>query len=515
MLEKFIQAFRDEFQSSNQPASARHRHVMHQLLNCGQAGIAFVSVTSQSGSEGGITEDLPREGIANWLAEDKSAEPTVEIIPIDDEENADSRILINQQRSAREKMELAEYDSAEEILSQVLANLEDKHSYSSEWKEEIMEMYATACFKQCKWDKTQRLLDRLVDLRTSSGSRPDSKRQALDNLHTLAQVYFAQEDLVNAEKCCHEAVIKKRKILGRYHPSFYRSIDLIVRIYEAKGETAKAHGYKPDLPEDYYHQERRDVEQLINMTPEIAAASVGTELLTDLLPEKWDWRWEEIKTSIRNRKRGVSVLRQGYTPQSSVYTLLHALAEYGHSVSAFRLMLHEKPELDARDRHGNTPLHVAAKGRETYRETITQLLLEEGAKVGARGKDGITALMAATDPEITNVLLKNGAEIGDRDDYSRTALHHAASAGSPEVVKLLLEHKADINSLTTSDWTPLHCASSRGHEEVVRLLVENGADVNAKDRESQTPLALARKHHRVDTARFLASIPPPRRMWSK
>ena len=59
------------------------------------------------------------------------------------------------------------------------------------------------------------------------------------------------------------------------------------------------------------------------------------------------------------------------------------------------------------------------------------------------------------------------------------------------VLRLLLEHGADVNARRKNGFTPLHIASIFGILEVVRLLLEHGADVKAEDNRSRTALRVA------------------------
>ena len=61
------------------------------------------------------------------------------------------------------------------------------------------------------------------------------------------------------------------------------------------------------------------------------------------------------------------------------------------------------------------------------------------------------------------------------------------------MVQLLVEKGADVGSKDKDGRTPLSWAAENGHEAVVKLLVEKGANVDSKDNSGRTPLSLAAK----------------------
>src|SRR5690348_4251365 len=62
------------------------------------------------------------------------------------------------------------------------------------------------------------------------------------------------------------------------------------------------------------------------------------------------------------------------------------------------------------------------------------------------------------------------------------ALHQAAESGQEESVITLLEHGAKVDARSKNGWTPLMGAVALRHLEVVKLLVARGAKINARDR---------------------------------
>ncbi|KAH7074055.1 hypothetical protein FB567DRAFT_188329 [Paraphoma chrysanthemicola] len=127
-----------------------------------------------------------------------------------------------------------------------------------------------------------------------------------------------------------------------------------------------------------------------------------------------------------------------------------------------------------------TPLYCAAI---LGLETITRLLLSNGAKVNAQGGLYSNALQAASsrgNEQIVQILLKNGAEVNAQGGSYGNALQAASFHGTEQIVQILLKNGAEVNAQGGYHGNALQAASSRGNEQIVQILLKNGAEVNAQ-----------------------------------
>jgi len=67
----------------------------------------------------------------------------------------------------------------------------------------------------------------------------------------------------------------------------------------------------------------------------------------------------------------------------------------------------------------------------------------------------------------------------------------AAFGGKTDEVKALLEKGADVNCRNKDGTTPLHLATATGHTKCANVLIAYGADIEARDKQGGTPLAVA------------------------
>jgi ankyrin repeat protein len=118
-------------------------------------------------------------------------------------------------------------------------------------------------------------------------------------------------------------------------------------------------------------------------------------------------------------------------------------------------------------------MRVAREGRPD----IAEILIENGAKVNFKGKDGASALTIAAEHGnvgVARVLLAKGADINIRNDHGNTALMYGAEYGHTEVVRLLLAAGADVRPKDLDGETAVMTAQRRGHIAIVQLLQDPG-----------------------------------------
>ena len=85
--------------------------------------------------------------------------------------------------------------------------------------------------------------------------------------------------------------------------------------------------------------------------------------------------------------------------------------------------------------------------------------------------------------------LANGVDINAGDsEFGVTALSWAGLLDATEIAEFLVEKGADVNAKSRDGSTPLHSAAFLGHTKIAELLIQKGAEVNPKNYRGETPL---------------------------
>ncbi len=249
-----------------------------------------------------------------------------------------------------------------------------------------------------------------------------------------------------------------------------------------------------------------------------------------------------IEEEERLRREEMSCVNATVSP---VQDEISAAILRGDSGAAMRLLESDLSLIQACDREGRTPLHVAARASDT---TLVPWLLERGANVRKKDPGELTPLDYAAlgvDPRnqhaerfgaVAHMLLAKRAELTVRaavalgDEIAVRAavaadanvLRHNTRDGGlltlavkhrqHEMVRLLLDLGADVDERTlleeleepTMSWgAPLWYAALIGDLPITQLLLDRGADPNANVYASGWPLRNAWNHEDESVKKLL------------
>jgi eukaryotic-like serine/threonine-protein kinase len=193
------------------------------------------------------------------------------------------------------------------------------------------------------------------------------------------------------------------------------------------------------------------------------------------------------------------------------WTALHFAAQRGH-LEVARWLLRQGASVDLRTQDfGRTALMLAARYGDG---PMVHLLLEAGADVAARDRLGDTALhLAVSDPSrpalrAVRHLVAAGSDVERTGQQAHTPLVRAVVQGHDEGLDALLDAGADPNR-PAGGRSPLEHAAARGRTEAVQMLLRRGgrwdaAAVDAARQAGHTKLArelVARRPQRLGSPR--------------
>jgi ankyrin repeat protein len=104
---------------------------------------------------------------------------------------------------------------------------------------------------------------------------------------------------------------------------------------------------------------------------------------------------------------------------------------------------------------------------------LLKTLIDQGADVNAKNKEGETALMVASLEgrlDVAKLLVEKGADVNAKDSVGANALHYAAMGGSLDVIKYLVMKGADAQAKTEYGDTAAAISEMKGHRAAVDFL---------------------------------------------
>lgn len=218
---------------------------------------------------------------------------------------------------------------------------------------------------------------------------------------------------------------------------------------------------------------------------------------------------------------------------------IHDAARKGDVKKIKEILQSDPKAISARDKLGDTPLHVAAIHGQV---AAAQALIDAGADVNAKNnyppfipddlnqffatnnhqdpiilvqlqsghrqrslntegvdtnqlKNGYTPLdlseFSSSHSKLVQLFVAHGADVNARAASGATPLFWAVLRDQKDDVKFLLDHGANVNTPDAYGNTILDCALHLGFQSLVGMLVDKRADVNAQDQSLHRPLTYA------------------------
>jgi len=189
---------------------------------------------------------------------------------------------------------------------------------------------------------------------------------------------------------------------------------------------------------------------------------------------------------------------------------LHVAAINDHA-NIIELFKDAGPEIvDARDKDGFTPLHVAcANGNKEAAAALLAIGAAKDCKAGPKERSALHVAAGNGHANIIELFKDSGPEIVDATDKDGwTPLHLACVTGKKEAAAALLAIGAAKESKGgPQEQSALHIAALAGHASIIELFKDSGPEViDAKDNAGWSPLHTACTAGKKETAAALIAI---------
>ncbi|KAF2966195.1 hypothetical protein GQX73_g7397 [Xylaria multiplex] len=173
-------------------------------------------------------------------------------------------------------------------------------------------------------------------------------------------------------------------------------------------------------------------------------------------------------------------------------TALHLAVAYPDVV---RVLLQYGPEPAPLNYAGETPLHLAIKGK--HDRTVDLIIEVDHDLAHIANEKGFTPVHYSIENSsgdtriLESLCLKGGLEFGHPCYRENPPIFHALKHNNLAAVRFLLAKRPDLAVARNSDdSSTLHMAAETGHAEIIDLLFEasDNVDVNCRTKDDETPL---------------------------
>jgi len=167
-----------------------------------------------------------------------------------------------------------------------------------------------------------------------------------------------------------------------------------------------------------------------------------------------------------------------------------------------RRLVEEGAKVNAIDKQGRTPLHLAAP---IGRLSIVQFLVEHGADTHLKDNNHKTPLVYAIEKNRVRVIIYLSQEVNKHKPSEEKNIFSLAKDGETDEIREYFE-SVDINTTNEDGKTILHVACEFSQVDVVKLALELGINKNLHDYDGRSALNYAKLSGNKEIIKLLQDI---------
>jgi len=186
-------------------------------------------------------------------------------------------------------------------------------------------------------------------------------------------------------------------------------------------------------------------------------------------------------------------------------TMLHATILNRGNVNQIGKILDQGAMVDARNRDGDTALHVAVRMDQRQNG---EFLISRGANIFSLNAAGFSPLFIAFSPPSSSMRewIINPATTNAKDGLGNNMLHYASQWKLDHAIPIIIRNGISVEEPNATGQTPLFFAIRNDSPSTINVLVENNAKLTARDTQGNSLLHAAVRWNAKNSANLLIDM---------
>ena len=181
-------------------------------------------------------------------------------------------------------------------------------------------------------------------------------------------------------------------------------------------------------------------------------------------------------------------------------TMLHATVKNRGNSMQINAILDQKAPVDARNRDGDTSLHLAVRMNQ---KDNGEFLIIRGANIFSLNSVGHSPLFIAFSSRPIREWIINSNTILARDGLGNNMLHYAAQWNLLNAIPIIIKNGISVEETNATGQTPIFMAITNDSPPTIKALIDNNANIDARDTQGNSLLHAAVRWNALKCASYL------------